>query len=1122
MKLKGLIFRNLLYFWRTNLAIIAGVGIAVAVLSGALLVGQSVRDSLRQLLNQRIGSTDYLVTSSRFFGEAIAESPFAGFETCPLIFLKGVVYREETGVQVHQVNVYGIDERFWKFHGMDSQPSPVDRTAVVGRALAQQLDSRRGDNLLLRVENPQAIPREWLYGRRDTVGRTIRLNCGEMLSENQLGEFELRPSQGTVFSIFVPLKRLQKDLSQPARINALLMSRRDPSRGVRSIRDELATRCTLSDLGLKLRDLPSGTGFSLESDRIILDDFTSLAAVEAAKESGLAYSPLYTYLANSIRIRGREIPYSVMTAADLGRGALAGIRIDAGLNPQSAQRTQEKSIWLTDWAVRDLRASIGDAVEVDYYLWQETGQLVTRTAHFRLSGIVPLAGNLDASFAPKIPGVTEARSISAWDPPFPLELNRIRRQDEDFWDRYKATPKAFVSLAEGQNLWHNRFGNLTAVRMTLPAGMKLEDARTRFSASLLRRLDPEKSGFSFTSVREQGLAASRGTTDFGEYFVYFSFFLIAAAILLASQFFKLMVEQRAREIGILNAAGFKLRTLQRIFLLEGISLSAAGSILGLFGAIAYAWLMVFGLRTWWIGAVGTRRLSLHISWPDIFTGIAGGIFFSALAILWTLRALRRNSPRLLLSGVLESPGIKVKRVRTLSACALISLVLAILLVILSFIGKMDQMAGFFGSGFLLLISLLCATAVFLRRREPTQIHGTGWRSFLRLGIRNAMHRPGRSLLCASLIASATFIIISMEAFRQDLHDISLEANSGTGGYPLLAESALPIVQDPNSRQGREALGLFEIENPGPGGLRFTSFRERSGDDVSCLNLYAPQEPKILGVPRTFIDAGRFSFQDSASSNELQRKNPWLLLEPSGNDDVIPAIADANTIQYILHLSLGSEVLVRRDDGSQARLRLVAALHDSIFQGELLIADTAFLHLFPEHQGYRFFLLDVPPSRAAEIRKSLQEALSDWGFSVESSQDRLSSYHRVENTYLSTFQSLGALGLVLGTFGLAAILLRNVLERRSELALLRATGYSKTVLSSIIVLENVVLLCWGLISGTICAFLAVAPALQSRGANFPFMMAGLILVLVFSAGLISSLTAVVVAVRSPLIPALNSE
>jgi hypothetical protein len=308
----------------------------------------------------------------------------------------------------------------------------------------------------------------------------------------------------------------------------------------------------------------------------------------------------------------------------------------------------------------------------------------------------------------------------------------------------------------------------------------------------------------------------------------------------------------------------------------------------------------------------------------------------------------------------------------------------------------------------------------------------------------------------------------------------------------------------------------------PAKLDFVSFRERAGDDASCLNLYAPKEPKIIGAPHRFLAAGRFSFQDSIASDEVQRKNPWLLLESSTDPAVIPAVADANTIQYILHLSLGSEITVRSDAGTPVRLRLVAALRDSIFQAELIISESNFLRSFPEHQGYRFFLLDLPQARAAEAKKDLQEQLADWGLNIEESRERLSAYHRVESTYLSTFQSLGSLGLVLGTFGLATILLRNVLERRQELALLRATGYRKWILSGIILSENFALICWGLLSGAICAFLAVIPALQSRGAAFPFAISGLILLSVLAAGMISSVLAVIAALRSPLLFALHSE
>jgi hypothetical protein len=497
------------------------------------------------------------------------------------------------------------------------------------------------------------------------------------------------------------------------------------------------------------------------------------------------------------------------------------------------------------------------------------------------------------------------------------------------------------------------------------------------------------------------------------------------------------------------------------------------------------------------------------------------MFFSLFAILWTLRGLHRNSPRMLLAGILESASVQQRRARTLGMAATISFIGALLLLAGSAYGKISQLEGFFGSASLLLISILCATALYLRRKNPSAIKGNGWPAFFRLGIRNAMHRPGRSLVCAALIASATFIIISMESFRQDSRSISLEFKSGTGGYPLLAESALPFIQDPNSEEGREAMGVsgsqFDAQE-----VKFVSFRERPGDDASCLNLYAPQEPKILGAPDSFIASARFSFQDHLPSDEKQRQNPWLLLESSKESPVVPAIADINTIQYILHLSVGSEMTVRGDNGNPVRLRIVAALRDSIFQGELVIAESNFLRVFPEHQGYRYFLLDVPKARATELKTVLQESLSDWGFNVESSQERLSAYHRVENTYLSTFQALGALGLVLGTAGLAAVLLRNVLERRQELAILRATGYRRRILSGIIVTENMVLACWGLGSGAICALVAIIPALQSQGKSYPLAASAMIFLAVLSASLVSSLAAVVAALRSPLVATLHSE
>ena len=71
MHVSRLVYRGLTHYWRTNIAVVLGVATAVAVLAGALLVGDSVRGSLRDLVVQRLGRADQLILSSGFFREQL-------------------------------------------------------------------------------------------------------------------------------------------------------------------------------------------------------------------------------------------------------------------------------------------------------------------------------------------------------------------------------------------------------------------------------------------------------------------------------------------------------------------------------------------------------------------------------------------------------------------------------------------------------------------------------------------------------------------------------------------------------------------------------------------------------------------------------------------------------------------------------------------------------------------------------------------------------------------------------------------------------------------------------------------------------------------------------------------
>ena len=1116
MNRRRFVLRALAYYWRTNLAVVAGVATAVSVLAGALVVGDSVRGTLRQLAVDRIGATDLVVTAPRFFREALAEdirsdprfdSRFA--RIAPLIASEALVTAQVSGRRAGRVLVYGVDERFWRFHGVDP-PSIGERDALVSPALAAETGLAVGDAALVRLAMPSAIPLESLHSDKDAVGRSLRVTVSRVLTNAPLSGFSLQPRQGEIRAIFVPLLRLQTELEVPGRTNTLLVARVPSTPGtVADLELQLRDQAALTDVGLKLEPLPARHALSVEADAGLINAEHVKSVTEALDTTLIDSTPVLTYVANEMRTGQRAVPYSLVTAIDLKTIApLITVDTASTLPP----------IVLNDWAASDLAARRGDVVSLDYYVWKESGGLSTRTAEFQVAGVVPV-GLADRDYAPSYPGITDSPTMDSWDPPFPVDLKKIRPRDELYWERYRTAPKAFIPLDVGQRLWGSRHGALTSIRLAALPGRDLGETVRAFDERLRSKIDPVAFGATVADVRNPALAASQGATDFGAYFLYFSVFLVVAALVLASLFFRLGVEQRAREVGLLRAVGVDAPTVRWLLTTEAVLLSAVGTILGMVGAIGYAWLVIKALTTWWVDAVGTTALTVHVAPVSLGVGAVSGIVAAVLCTWWTLRGLSGISERSLLAGDLPAggamPGARGART-TMRAAAVFAAAAAGGVAVLGSARVIPAAGAFFGAGGALLVAGLFACAYFYRASPiPGHIRGRGWWAVSRLGLRSTKYRPGRSVLSVGVVASATFILIAVDAFRKDSPAASDPA-SGTGGYELIVESLLPIVHDPATASGRQALNLPDL-----GGTTIERFRLRPGDDASCLNLYQPQEPRILGATAHFVAAGRFAFQGSLATNAGDRENPWRLLEQATSDGAIPIIADITSMNYVLHRALGEEVVIR-SAGRPVRLRIVGALRDSVFQSELLMSEDNFRELFPEREGYQVLLVDTAEP-VADVSDEIENGLADLGADAVPAAAKLAEFHKVENTYLSTFQTLGGLGLLIGTVGLAAVLLRNVLERRRELALLGALGYRPRHFVLLLTAESLSLLVVGVMLGAVSAALAVLPAVAERGGRIPVSTGAVLLIAaVLVAGLLSTVVAARLATRGPLLDALRAE
>ena len=389
---------------------------------------------------------------------------------------------------------------------------------------------------------------------------------------------------------------------------------------------------------------------TVESRELVLRPAVAKAVEAAVTAAGApAVAPILTYLANSLAVGEREIPYSTVTALAMPVAPAFGALTAAGGG--SVPVPGDDEILLDAWAAEDLGAAAGDRLTLTYYVVGRDDRLETATAELRVAGVVEMAGlAADPTLTPELPGIADADRIAAWKPPFPIDLGRIRPRDEAYWDRYRATPKAFVSLATGQRLWGSRFGDLTGLRIAVPAGADPAAFERAFAERLLAGLPLPALGLAFQPVKARGLAAAAGATDFSGLFIGFSLFLIVAAALLVGLLFSLAVEQRAGEIGLRLAVGYPLKRVRRQLLAEGAVIAAVGALAGSGLAVAYAGLVLRALGSWWRPLVATPFLGLAVEPVSLALGFALSMLLVLGAILATLRRLRRVPAVALLSG----------------------------------------------------------------------------------------------------------------------------------------------------------------------------------------------------------------------------------------------------------------------------------------------------------------------------------------------------------------------------------------------------------------------------------------------------------------------------------------
>jgi putative ABC transport system permease protein len=1104
------LIQSLRHYARSHAGAFLGATVASAILIGALVVGDSVRGSLFEMAMSRLGRIDTVITGNdRLFRDALSnEMTGEGFaDVVPAIQLPAVASASGGAARANQTQIIGVTSEFWNL-GLKPNPAvhPNPDEATLSQALARQLKIKEGDPLILRIQKPSRISPDAPLAPDENTSIALRLTVAHIVDDASMGRFSLQASQLPALNAFVDLTFLQTELEIPGKANLLLCAQEKdstiPASDGTAALTNLAKHWTLEDSQLMWVDLNQleGQGMELRTERVFMDQFSAEASGKTSTDS----TGLLTYFVNTITKGDRLTPYSMVTATE---------------SPYVPDDLKENEIIINEWLAEDLDAKPGDTLAMTYYEVGLGRDLKEATSEFTVREVVPMqAPYNDPYFMPDFPGLKDADNCRDWDTGFPIDLDLIRDQDNEYWETHKGTPKAFISLTKGKEIWENRFGSLTAVRYP---EIKTPDQQQELESAILKNLEPSKLGIMSIPVKMHAWNSVVKSQDFGGLFIGFSFFLILAALILMNLLFQFVVEQRTREAGILMAVGMTPKRLKQFLLREGMLISLLGHIAGVGLAVLYAKGMLYGLSTIWSDAVGTSSLQFHLNPPTIVGGLIGSIAMTGMTLWWGLRKQIQKSAHVLLTeSQVEGQATDntsqgaTGRFMAGIACGLAAMGIAAI----GMYGNPANATGaFFGAGSLLLIAGLTLASAYLRKATDKATSQSP--SLFEWGIRNASRRRKRSLATISMLAFGSFLVIAVGANKLDALRDADKRSSGTGGFAFWGESTAPIVRNLNSPEGMEAYGLFQDELEG---VSFVPFKRRDGEEASCLNLNRAQRPQLLGVnPEALASRDAFTFAQ-VEGDVPEGSSAWSILSNIEPDGTIPGIADFNSIMWAMGKSVGDVLVFQNTQGETFRVRLVAAVANSILQGNVIISESAFIKQYPNEPGYKTFLLDVPAENREGVASALTRALEDDGLSLSDAVERMKAFNAVQNTYLSTFQLLGGLGMVLGSFGLGVVVLRNLLDRRTELGLLAAVGFTRKRIRALVLLEHLGLLCSGLLIGTISAWIAVVPSLQSPGADIPYTSLAWTLLAIFGTGFIWTLIATQSALKGKFLDLLRDQ
>ncbi len=978
MTLTTLISQNRKHYRRFYRLVAIAVIIMTAVLTGSLLLGDSVRDTLVQRVSERLGKTETIIASGTgFMDEALMKHPLMDHAKCYLM-MDGFV---------------SIDDRLLPVYVWGTDADSLDYgKAIVNEPLLLKLGGK--EDIVLHLPSHNMVPAGSLFVTK-SYATQMRLHVSGVRRKEEGGNLLLKNEQTLPLNIFVNRTQLAEKISLEGKINLVLSDD--------IIEEKQLTACWT----------PKISGINMTDSSLTYDGiFIPHEVVEKCKVGINSPTLYFSYLVNDLVHGIDTVPYSFVTA----------------VNEWQGEPLDGNDIILSDYAANRLHVHEGDSIRMSYFMAKHLKTLDTNERTLKVKQIVPLSRFMrDSLLIADFPGLSHVEKCTDWDSDLPIKMDRVHKEDEDFWYAYRQTPKAVVSYQAVSTDWSNAFGGATALR---------------FSSRPDIRFSPGDAGVLLYHPRAQGLSAAAGGVDFAGLFLSLGFFIILAAILLMKNPLLEMFTLRSDELQLYEQLGFKDADIKKSIFRESFSVMLFASPWGVIAGLAYSALTLWLLGNVWSGATHTEGFALHIHPLTLVIGWLTGMVICAVTLWIVVRNVMKHGK--------EKHDAAVQKNRYDGLVFTLLLTMTAILIAVNFI-IFHSIPLFIVCGLLWILTW----SVFLRAWVSRQFAAACSKeasivSRNQLTWMSVFASMRQHLLAYWTLSLGIFTVFAVGLNRPDFS----KAWQASGGYQLYVDSRVPIQYDMNNRAVRNKLSLKTL----PDSTSFLGFLRHTQDEASCLNLNKVSVPTVLGV-------------------DLDEMKTFGLI-PTQTHSTASIYIDEEALIWSLMKSVGDTILYQDDRGEDVSVVIAGTYPTGLFHGYAIMSSEDFRRLWPKESGIEVML--VKSAHPDEASRILSTAMSEYGLTIQTAKERLQMFFEVTETYLLIFMTLGGLGLLLGLFSLIVIVRKNLTAQTTAIRQYCALGFTKNLIGRLLIRENLIVPVFSIFAGATGAVISISANMGGAG------------------------------------------